>query len=173
MKKGKGGGGGVLTPISGGRKKSPTLDTKPKKQPDIVLPEKLAGVNLTGKSITSGAYQRKLLGFFAPHVLPKMFNSLMANLHAGDPRAIQQAGEMYQMLGGRSAVNVNVTQHNENKAEAISASASKGISSPDEMFRQLAQERQDRRTLGERLPALQIEATPIDYDEVPKEDGLG
>lgn len=170
-KKGKGGDGPVLTPISGGRKKRPTLDTK-QEDPDILLPDKLANANPTSKALTSGLYQRKLLAFFAPHVLPKMFNSLMKGLQSGDARAIQQAGELYQMLGGKGGVNVNVTQSNNNKAEAVSASASKGISSPDEMFRQLAQERQERRTMGEKLPALQIEATPVEYDEVAPEEGL-
>ena len=77
-----------------------------------------------------------------------------------DSRSVQQAMEVYGILSGkRGDLNIVMNQNNQN-ASVGSVSRVKGATTPDEIYRQLAEERQQRKL----LPAADVEfiATPVE-----------
>lgn len=152
-RKKKGGGGPPLIPIDSGGKKKKASPPAPALPPDLALPEKLAGANVTARSLRNGAYQRKLLAFFAPYLLPEFFNSIRRNLHISDAQTQKLAAEIFGLTQtGKGGVNILVNQNNQNNAKAESASVSRTgqPTTPDEMFRMLSEEREQRKQVRTR-----------------------
>ena len=154
---------GKVTPISDQMAKaapSPTLDQT---VDPLVLPVSMAARKVTARSISNGSYQSALRAIFAPQILPQLFRSLMSGIQSGDPVKMRQGWEIYQMLGGKGGVNINLQQNNVNQTANVSASRSKEISSPDDMFRVLAEEREHRLLTAGR-PVVDLVATPVEYE---------
>ena len=143
-------------------KKKPTTSVllKRKRAPSIRLPEKLEAMKVTPALLAGGNFQRKIQAHFAKPVLVKAFNAMIRNLDNDDSRAVHQALEVYGILSGkRGDLNIVMNQSNQN-ASVGSVSRVKGVSTPDEIYRQLAEERQQRKL----LPAADVEfiATPVE-----------
>ena len=151
-----------VTPISQLMRQAPPPDPPPVVDP-LVLPPSVAAQKVTAKNIASGAYQSKLRALFAPQILPQLFRSLMAGIQSGDPVKMRQGWEIYQMLGGKGGVNINLQQNNVNQAANIPGTRSKEVASPDDMFRMLAAER-ERRMLTAGRPVVDLVATPVEYE---------
>ena len=131
-----------------------------KRVPSIRLPEKLEAMKVTPAHLAGGNFQRKIQAHFAKPVLVKAFNAMIRNLDNDDARSVQQAMEVYGILSGkRGDLNIVMNQNNQN-ASVGSVSRGKGATTPDEFYRQLAEERQQRKL----LPAASVEfvATPIE-----------
>ena len=140
-----------------------------KRKVDIPIPEVPA--KLITRKVTTTLMNRGVIGnqvkahFYIPGAI-KFFKALLTNLEANDPRAIETAGKVFGFLAdGKSGNTFNIQQTNANQArsEAGAVSQSKpGLGSPDEIYRMLAQERQERSS-GNRT--IEYVATPIIYDK--------
>jgi hypothetical protein len=145
-----------------GAPKSPILDPAIRallEVPDITVPET---VNKTSpKSLASGAYQRKLLAFFAPVLLPEVLNAIRRNVRVGDVQAQKLAADILGLTPKGGGINLFMNQQNVNqaKSEADSGRRVSGPTTPDEMFRLLAQEREQRR-INAASGVIDLVATP-------------
>lgn len=160
-----------LTPIAVAMKqaeKSRPADVTP--DPVLLnIPPSLAARKITSKSIASGSYQNAMRAACAPQVLLEYFRALVTGIKNVDPAIMRQAGEIYQMLGGKNGVNINLQQNNVNQTANVSASRDRGLSSPDDMFRMLAAEREQRLLSPSRT--VELVATPVSYEkEKPTEE---
>ena len=154
-----------ITPIAVAMKKAEKErpPEPPPGPPPFEIPPSLAARKVTANSIANGNYQNAMRAACAPQVLLEYFRSLVVGIKNVDPSIMRQAGEVYQMLGGKG-VNINLQQNNVNQTANVSASRDKGITSPDDMFRMLAAEREQRLLNPGRT--VDLVATPAGYDKV-------
>lgn len=132
------------------------------KYADVSIPEKLAATAVTPRGLA--AYRAKLHAFFAPHVLGEAYQAIRKAAIAGDLGAIDKIFKAYGVLAdGKSGVNINVQQTNENRQLAVAPGSAgvRELTSPDAIYRQLAIER-EQRALGPGRALLEAEATPVD-----------
>jgi hypothetical protein len=122
-------------------------------------------------------YQRKVLAFFAPEILTEFCNSLCRNLRLSNEQTQKLTAEMFGFVQtGKAGVSVLVNQNNannnnnENKVAAITPAA-RELSSPDEIYRQLDEQRQLRQSTPRGAIPLQLEATPVELNP-EREEGL-
>jgi hypothetical protein len=155
----------VAMKIAEAERKPPTEEIIP-----LVFPEKLSTKRVTARNISNGIFQNELRAAVASQILPKLFQSLMNGVTAGDPVKMKQCWEVYQMLGGKNGLSINVNQNNVNQTANIESMRGKGVSSPDDMFRMLAEERESR-LLTAGKPVVELVATPVEYDEGPEPEG--
>jgi type IV secretory pathway VirB10-like protein len=153
----------------GGRVKplKPKPDPKPKPEkpaapppvPDIPLPDKLAKTP-TVQSVASGAYAKKLLAHYGNILLPASLNSLHRKILTDDMSANKLTAEIYRMLPAKGGPLVQVNQSNDNRSATINnGSPRSSFATADEMFRQIAADR-ERRALG---PA------PMEFTVIPED----
>ncbi len=132
--------------------------------PDITVPETFS--RATPKNLASGAYQRKLLTLFAPILIPELLNSLRINVRCGEAQAQKLAADVFGLTPSKGGgVNLFMNQQNINQGKPGSESTRiNGPTTPDEMFRQLATEREQRRINAGAV--IDLVATPIgEYDK--------
>lgn len=140
---------------------SPTLNPAP----PLVIPEKFAGIKVTAKNLSSRSIQGKIQAFHAIKHLFKLFHNLEISVEAGDVAAMRLVAQMYGLVeGGKAGTVVNVQQNNNNQTANISASGSKGLATPDAIFRMLADE-QETRQLGPARRVVDLVATPVEYEK--------
>ena len=117
----------------------------------------------TVSAITKGQYQKKLLAHYAPPSIVGFLEGLRQGCLVRDPKCLQLTAEIYDMIPNhkKGGISVNVQQNNANQgAGALIAPGGRGaFKSPDEMFRQLAAEK-EQRALG---PA------PMEFTILPEE----
>jgi hypothetical protein len=173
----KKGGGPPLVPINGKRPKgrSAKVELEPQPHggalkrsrdegapdfPDLAIPDNLLNAKVTTRQLRNGTYQRKILAHFAPALLGEFINSVRRNLHLSNESTQRLTAEMFNFVGAKGGVNVMVNQQNTNTSESKAASASRsaGPSSPDEIFRMLAEEREHRQVSGR--STIQFAPTP-------------
>lgn len=151
----------------GARKRRRSLPPVPEPIPDLVLPDNLNKTNITARSLQKGAYQKKLLQFFAPYLLPDAFNALRRLIQSDNIEAAKKTLEAYGVLSApKGATTIIAPQfNNENKAEAMAQAAAiaakkqddaKGISDFESMIR-LVEE-------GQKTILLQ----PAQYEPTPE-----
>ena len=148
-------------------KKTPITSVllKRKRAPSIRLPEKLEAMKITPAHLAGGKFQQKIQAHFAKPVLVRAFNAMIRNLDNDDSRSVQQAMEVYGILSGkRGDLNIVMNQSNQN-ASVGSVSRVKGATTPDEIYRQLAEERQQRKL----LPAADVEFIPTPVESFADE----
>lgn len=160
MAKKKGGG---LTPIDGGRKKGkPSSEVTRPPEPDILLPDKLAAAKVTAKALQKGSYQKKLLAFFAPVLLPELLNSIRRNLKISDTQTQKLAADIFGLTPKTGGFSINVNQQNVNSGGGRSV-AEDGCGSFEDIARVLAERREKRAALppaGSRIIEASVIATP-------------
>ena len=149
------------------KKRRRSLPRQPAVLPDIVLPDKLNKTNVTARALQKGGYQKKLLQFFAPYLLPEAMNALRRAIHSDNMEAVKKTLEAYGILTApKGAMTIIAPQfNNENKAEAMAQAAaiaakkqdeSKGITDFESMIRMVDE--------GQKTILLQ----PAQYEPTPE-----
>jgi hypothetical protein len=137
--------------------------TDPTLEGDLVLPDHLAGMNVTSKSLEKGSYQKKLLAWAAPHLFPEWINAVRRNLKLNEVQTMKLAAEVFGITKqANSGINVNVNQNNAVINEQHNTKID-GPASFEEIARILAAEEHSRRL----IPA----AESVQFDPTP--DGPG
>lgn len=96
-------------------------------QDPLVPPSKMSGKGASPRGISRGSYQRKLLAFFAPHIIPDLLNGIRRGIAANDSQALKLAAEIYQFTAKKGpAVTVNVEQNNDNRTANLSGKVEPG-----------------------------------------------
>lgn len=132
-----------------------------KRVPDVVLSEALMQTKVTARKLANGAYQQKLLAFFAPILGPDLLNSIRRGLHENDHGAQRLAAEMMNFVAQRSnQVNVALFQNNQT-ANIRGGVADDRITSFEGITRMLQEKRQQRALAPPTIEAI-YEATPED-----------
>lgn len=160
-----------LTPINGGRKSNVSHETRPSRPPDMELPPEFTQRrNGTPKPVTSrvvknGSLQNRAKAFYAIPILTKLFNSLLRSLDADDPSAQDKAAKIMGLLSdGKGGPNININQTNANDNRTATIRTAREFASPDEMYRQIEEERQKRLAMPRSSMPLQLESTPIELN---------
>jgi hypothetical protein len=130
-------------PKKAGSKPKPRVFAKP-----LTIPSELKKTP-TVSAIARGNYQNKVKTHYSTLMLVELMESIRTGLINGDAGAMKLASEIYAMTPGKgNGISVNVQQNNANQggsAVAVAADAGKPkFRSPDEMFRQLAAEKEQR-----------------------------
>lgn len=144
----------------------------PKKKPPIVaildeiaLTPSLASAKVTSKSLSKGAYQKKLAAHFAPHILPKTFNALREAVQCGNMSAVKLVFELYEMIQSPKGISII----NDNRSVNVDARGGGGGGGPEErsferVARMLDETRERRITAGNPLSSgvdiLDLTPTP-------------
>lgn len=160
-------GANITLPIPDSKlngKERPTGDAgRSKACKELAIPDKLANGPVTPASLRKGRFQQQVAAFFAPQVLIKNFRALIKKIEDGDMKAIEQANQIYGLLqktSGGTTVFVNQTNAQNNQQASVNEVRNPGPNSPDEIFRMLEAEREQRR-LGK---VVEAEGTPTaDY----------
>jgi hypothetical protein len=112
----------------------------------IELPPELANLHPSTRSLASGSYQRKILAFFAPFVIPKSMRYIAEKpddeLTSAD---LKQVFELYDMAGGKAkGVSIFVNQNNQTANIQASRSSPESAISFEEIARIAAERRRLR-----------------------------
>lgn len=156
---------GTFTPLDkfmkGGKfmkPKSPTVGRRKKRA--IVLPDALLKAKVTPANLASGAYQKKILAWCAPHIAPGLMNSIMRGLEDDDPAARRLSAEMLNFVAsGKGNINIALSQTNQTANVGRGPADGDDARSFEDMMRRLHEKRQHQAL----LPAGPIfDATPED-----------
>lgn len=151
-------------PKKAAKAKAKSGKPKKKKVPamrDIELSESLLRARATTKSLAAGVYQRKIGAFFAPYVLPALFNSMRRGLAENNVGTQRLAAETYGVVQPKSNnVNIALTQNNQSAHIRGQVIDDGKIRSFEDISRMLAEKRQQ----------LAIAPPPPIYDATPEDE---
>lgn len=148
------------------RKRAPAQ--KARKSSGSQLPPRLAKAKVTSSVLAVGAYQKKLLAFFAPLLLPKAFKALEGILEEGSTapahvqlNAVEKTANIYGILEPKSAVSI--INNTSVDARQLNIEAGEGGASGVRGFAAIARMRAEERDKRNQLQASgqSIEATFI------------
>lgn len=157
------GPGGLRTPLDGQIKdhqKKKQARSKKQVKGDIELSDALQRMRVTPKSLASGAYQQKMVAFFAQYITPEFFNAVRRGIRERDPQCLRLWAQMTNFIQSpQSGFNLTVNQTNQT-ANIRQAQDDGHIKSFEEITRMLQEKRQKLALLPSAEPVFEI--TPED-----------